>query len=196
MSAEERGKVSSEQEKQKVSEESKPVLEGMFVAAIFWLWGALFLFAPVYLGIFGGWRTVLHVLGGIVLTISLIGAVVELNELWRNKGVTYWSVALVFFIPAIFLQLGVMFGTFSFLWEKVAKIAVLILVFIGGPFLVMGLSYFLSRPAEKQKQESFKASPDEMAKRKTNKRKADLSLIITLLALATAVIKLVSEFAK
>lgn len=196
MLAEEKEKVSSEQEKQKTSEESNPVLEGMFVAAIFWLWGALFLYAPVYLGIFGRWRTVFHVLGGLVLTISLIGAIVELNELRKNKAVTYWSVAMVFFIPAIFFQLGVMFGTFSSLWEKAAKIAVLILVFIGGPFLVMGLAYFLSRSAEKQEQKTSKTSSEEMAKQKANKRKADLTLIITLLALATVVIKFIQEFAK
>jgi len=94
-----------EQKKQKTSEESKPVLEGMFVAAIFLLWGALFLYAPVYLVIFGRWRTVFHVLGGLVLTISLIVAIVKLNELWKNKAVAYWSVAMVFYIPAIFLQL-------------------------------------------------------------------------------------------
>jgi cation transport ATPase len=186
----------SEQQEQKVPEKSKRLLPGLTVAAILWLWGSLLLYAPIYLGIAGWGRILFNVLGGLAIAISLLVAIEELTELWKKKAMGYWSISLVFLVPAVILHLAVMFASLPSLWETVARIVALILVFIGGPFVIVGLSNVLWKPKPQRAEQAYQISIVEAAERKADRRRANFSLSIALLTLATTIIKLVFEFHK
>lgn len=89
-----------------------------------------------------------------------------------------------------------MFASLPSLWETVARIVALILVFIGGPFAVVGLSYLFWKPKRQQAEEALLSGVAEVAGRKADRRKTDFSIIIALLTLATAILKLVFELSK
>jgi len=149
------------------------------------LWGALLLYAPVYLGIIGIWRAPFNILFG--------GAVIELGKLRKNEGVKYWGISLVFLLPALLLHLGVTFAYLVSPWDTVAKIAVLILMAIGGPLLFLGLPYMFWKPSSNVSE----FSPQQLAEQKEAKRKIEInaivSEIIALLSLLTAIVKFVAD---
>jgi len=186
----------SEQEKLKTTKKLRPPLEGLYIAGIFWFWSIILFYAPIYLGFFGGWRILLRVLGGVVITIGLVGALLELSKLRKSEALGYWSVAILFLAPAIFLHLVVMFGHIGSPWELAIKILVVILTLFGGAFLVFGLCYLFWQPQRQKEEQTSEISQQEMIERKATRRKADLTLIITLLNLATAIIMLVSGVTK
>jgi hypothetical protein len=176
-----------------VEEKASPPLERMSAWATIWLWGALLLYAPIYLNIIGTWRAPFNILGLVAIIISFGGAVIELGKLRKNDGFKYWGVSLVFLLPALLLHLGVAFAYLVSPWDTVAKIAVLILIGIGGPLLFLGLPYMFWRPT----QSVTELSPQQLAEQKEAKRKTDIntivSAIIALLSLLTAIVKFVAD---
>ena len=185
----------SEQEKLQVAKKPRPPLEGLYIAAIFWFWSIILFYAPIYLDFFGGWRILLRILAGVVITIGLVGALIELSKLRKSEALGYWSVGILFLAPAIFLHLVVMFGHIGSPWEVAIKILVVILTLFGGGLLILGLCYLFWQP-QRQKEETSKISQQEIVERKATRRKADFTLIITLLNFATALIMLVSAFSR
>jgi len=171
-----------------------PPLLGLAVVADLWLWGAILLYGPTYLGIVSGWRIPLYVLGFFVLTISFAGALLELSKLWKSEGLNYWGVSLVFLIPAVALHTVVTRYALMPLLETIAKVATLLFIALGGAMVFHGAAYFLQTPSKDRVE---KPSPEEAAREKAVKRRANLeivsSILVALLSLATAVVKLVLE---
>jgi hypothetical protein len=183
----------SKEENSVVEQKPSPPLERMSAWAMMWLWGALLLYTPIYLNVTGTWQAPFNVLGLIAIIISFGGAVIELGKLRKNDGFKYWGVSLVFLLPALLLHLGVAFRYIVPPWDTVAKIAVLILIAIGGPLLFLGLPYMFWKPT----QNVAEISPQQLAEQKEAKRKTDIntivSAIIALLSLLTAIVKFVAD---
>jgi len=162
---------------------------GFSIVASFWLWGALFFYAPVYLGIT---TIVFNVLGIICVSISLGGAGVELAKVWKNEALSYWGVGFLFLTPAVALHIVTARSTFSLAFGIVAKILVLILCAFSGPFFFLGVPY-LFLPAREQHTDarSSRTSSEEPTSEGTKKDRIKFvgALIVALLSIATAIIK-------
>ncbi len=182
------------------SEKQKPSTLGLGTVATLWLWGALLLFTPQYLGIIHPWRILFFVIGGLGIIISFAGALLELGKLWDSEGLEYWGVSLVFMIPAAALYVGVWQQLIDHPFVVPAKIAFLLLTAVGGSLFFHGVPYFFW---ESGVDAQHPAAGDEFPEpdHKTEKAtKAKLfqviaNVIVALLSLATAVVTLVSKLA-
>ena len=173
--------------------------ENFGVFASFWLWGLLLFVAPNYLSIIGGWKIVFIVLGFIAIIISFTGMCFEFAKLFQNKGLEYLATFVLFALPALIIHLAL---THNYLKKPVisiiAKIAVLLLVSVGGAVFLVGIPYLFWMPKSEQefmqaeKSSVKEASKSEMTKGKTT-LKAIATIVIILLNLATAIIKLIIE---
>ena len=165
---------------------------GFSIVASFWLWGALFFYAPVYLGITTAWKIVFNVLGIICVSISLGGAGVELAKVWKNEALSYWGVGFLFLTPAVALHIVTARSTLSLAFGIVAKILVLILYAFSGPFFFLGVPYLFLRAREQHTDaRSSRTSSEEPTSEGTKKDRIKFvgALIVALLNIATAIIK-------
>lgn len=175
----------------------QPPLSGLAIVASLWLWGAILLYAPNYLNIVGGWRVPFNVLGAIALIFSFGGALIELSNYWKSEALGYWGVGIIFLIPAIIFFVLVRLYPLAPLWETLAKIAALLLLAFSGPFFFMGIPHFFWKTPQGQELKHTEEAPAQEAAAKAAQREARFntiaSIIIALLAFATAVVKLASE---
>lgn len=171
-----------------------PPLSGLAIVADLWLWGAILFYAPNYLGIVGTWRILFNVCGFLAITISFVGALLELSKIWKSEGLSYWGTSLAFLIPALLLHMAVRYYALLPLLESIARVSTLILAAIGGALVFQGVPYFFWQPAkEPTEQPSLaEAAEQKVARRRMNFEIA-ASIMIALLSLATAVVKLVLE---
>jgi hypothetical protein len=171
-----------------------PPTSGLAIAGALWIWGFLLMYTPSYLGILGWWEYTFYVLGFIALTISLAGALTELGKLRQSEGLSYWGVSLVFLLPALALYLLVKYQHIAVMMVLLAKIAFLLLIAIGVPFIFLGISYFFWK---KENVESERNPSERVALSKVEKVKPTLevmaNIFIALLALATAIVTLVEK---
>jgi hypothetical protein len=181
------------QNKQKEKKPSPPT-SGLAIAGALWIWGFLLMYAPPYLGIIGWWEYPFYVLGFIVLTISLAGALTELGKLRQSEGLSNWGVSLVFLLPALALYLLVKYQRITGTLVIPAKIAVLLLVAIGVPFIFLGVSYFFWKT---EHLEPPQKSSEQIAVSRVEKAKPTLEVIanifVAMLALTTAIVTLVEK---
>lgn len=168
-----------------------PPLFGLSLVAMFLLWGGLFFYIPVYLGINN--QIIFNIIGFVFLIISLIGSLIEISNLWRNEAFSYWGVASVFILPAILLHLLVYHYEIYGFWRAVIKVIVIVLLFIGIPFITIGFSYLTWKHNGENVEDIKATSEEERAKTPTNNIQLVTSLIIAILALATAIVQLVSQ---
>lgn len=173
-----------------------PPTLGLAVVADLWLWGALLLYAPSYLGIPSGWEILFYIAGFIALIISFAGALTELGKLWQSEGLSYWGVSLVFLIPAVALYLSVEYQRITGTLSVVAKIAALLLMALGGPMFFQGIPYlFWKKIGGAQKSESAPDSQDRESKSEKLKTNLEVvaNVIVALLALTTAIVTLIER---
>jgi len=172
----------------------KPPLLGLSIVAMFLIWGGLAFYIPVYLGI-NTHIIFFNIIGFICLTISLAGSLIEISNIWKNEAYSYWGVSLVFILPAILLHLSVYYYEINEFWSIFIKVAVIVLLFIGTPFIPMGFSYLLWKRNDENTDER-EISGEERVTNSTNKIQLISSLIIAILTLATAIVQLVSQLNK
>jgi len=186
----------SNQEGKKKNKKTPP-LQGIAIAAILWLWGTLFLYAPGYIGFSGTLQTIFNLIGIILIIISLVGALIELGKLWDNEALSYWGISLVFLVPAGLLHIAQITYDFYNPWDVILKASILLLIFVGGPFVFIGVPYVFWKS---RKEELPEITEEELKIRKSKNREKKLDLIFTLcialLSLTTAIITFVSEFVK
>jgi hypothetical protein len=176
-----------------------PPTSGLAIAGGIWVWGAMVFYAPTYFGIAPGvGRVVSNVLGTLLIAVSLAGALIELSKLWRNEALSYWGAGLVFLLPALGLQLVIIYRPPTrYALEIAAKAGVYILVFFGAPFLFLGIPYLFWKPDKKETTQEEPVSTSEMKTSRGEKRgketlKTMIALFIVLLNLTTAIIKFVT----
>lgn len=172
----------------KVKKENPPFL-GLAIAVMFWMWGILLFYIPTYLNLSD--NLIFNILGFLSMTISFAGAFVEMSNLRKNEAYSYWGVSLVFLIPAILLHLAIDYYDISNPLSTVIKIILLILLFIGFPFIPIGFAYLFEKPKDEKK--SSELSPKEKAEERSKKIQLSASIIITILSLSTAIIQLIAQ---
>jgi len=176
------------------SPEKKPRsrFSGFAVAATLWLWAILSLYAPAYLNIVRLWRIPFIVAGWVLLLIALLGTLIELSNIWKTRGVSYWAAGSVFLIPALILYVRLMYYLpVSWLAIVLSKFFVLFLTGIGGALIFQGAPYLLWKAGKEQKSQPPKMlSVDQ----KDAKRKELASILMLILMLVTVVIQLIRLF--
>jgi len=183
--------------KQSEKKPGPPTL-GLAVVADLWLWGALLLFAPNYLGIASGWQIPFYVLGGLALLISFGGALTELGKLWKTEALSYWGAGIVLLIPAAALYIAIGRQLITGALGVVAKVGALILTAIGGGLFLHGIPYLFWRQDSRTKESSSgPADAPDSVDEKRARRKANFeaiaSIVVALLSLATAVVTLAEK---
>lgn len=183
--------------KQSEKKPGPPTL-GLAVVADLWLWGALLLFAPNYLGIVSGWQIPFYALGGLALSVSLAGALTELGRLWKTEALSYWGAGIVLLVPAGALYVAIERQIITGALGVIAKVGALVLTAIGGALFFQGIPYLFWKQNEKiEKSPSDSVNIPDTGDEKRSKRKASLetivSMIVALLSLATAIVALVEK---
>ncbi|MGM0803503.1 MAG: hypothetical protein ACQET8_02095 [Bacillota bacterium] len=171
-------------EKAKQQEKDNPLLMGLASAGILWWIGTIVLYAPKYMELKTSWP--FDIIGYIFITISFVGACLEVGKIWKNKAFEYWGVSLVFLIPALLLHIIV--DKVNIVPIVLVKSLILFLIMIGGPFILLGVPYLFER-----KKESVYEGDDEITIEENRKKKFELSLslIIAFLSFITAIIKII-----
>lgn len=170
------------------SDRESPPLGGVAVAAMFWLWGALFLFGPRYVDDVGAWTAATNVAGFVCIAIGFGGGLTEAGRLWRREGLTYWGAAAVFLVPAALLHLSVEFGEPSDVIVRASRIVVLLLLAVGLPLGFYGVAHLL-----------VTGQPEPVVDREVQRARRDdelkgwISLVVVLLTAATTIVKLVFD---
>lgn len=149
---------------------STPPGVGLVVAASFWLWSALLFCAPVYLNLAGYWRTSLYVLGSIFLAISFAQAGVEFARAFKNRAFRYWGMGMLFTAPAAVLHVVTLCNSLPSAWSFVARLLVLVLLSIGGAFLLYGFPYLFWNPDEKAADLSARVASSETTATKSEEQ--------------------------
>lgn len=172
-----------------------PPTIGLAVVADLWLWGALFLYIPNYLGIYSGWQYFFIILGYVFLIISFAGALTELGKLWKSEGLGYWGASLVFLIPSVALYFSIEFQRITGKMVIFAKIGAILLMVIGGPLFFHGIPYFFWKKGSKTQENESTTSTNTIAIKEVRKSnlKAIANIIVALLALATAIVTLIEK---
>ncbi len=180
-----------------INKETKPSppTSGLAIAGAMWIWGALIIYAPTYIGITGGWENIFYVIGFIPLIISLAGALLEIGKLRKSEGLNYWGVSLVFLLPALAFYLLVEYQRVTGIWVSLAKIAALILTGVGVPFIFLGLSHFFWKKESPQTSQIPVEHSDDASKTEKTKPTLEVTanILIAMLALATAIVALVEK---
>ena len=89
------------------SKKPSPPGSGLAIAGIIWVWGAMAFLGPAYFSVGpGAGKTIFNIFGIILITVSCVGALMEFSKLWRNEALSYWSVGLLFLIPALAIHFG------------------------------------------------------------------------------------------
>lgn len=130
-----------------------PKSSGLFIAAWFSVVGILLFYTPIYIGINGWGEKIINAFGWIAIIISIIGSINELSvifkdefsTMFKNDGFSYLGASLVFFVPAIILQIvqrkylvnqtGIIF----------IKSLVILFIIIGFGVLLYGISFFFRK---------------------------------------------------
>lgn len=175
---------------------SKPPAVNLAAAAGLWLWGALALIAPTYVGFGSPWNWIAYGLGPLFLVISFAGALIELSKLFRSEGLSYWGVSLVFLIPAAALFLIDSQHRLSGAMQSAARLGVIVLVAVGGFMLVLGVPYLTWTEEQLGDRGRTETDSESRAMAAAKTVKAGASALVALLALATAVATLVEKLAK
>ena len=169
-----------------------PPYSGFAIVASFWLWGALLFCAPTYLDISGTLPKVLTVLGWISITISLLGAGVELNKILKNEAFGYWGVSMLAILPAALVHLFVVHNQPSTAWTMLAKVLVLVLLALGGSLFLYGFSYLFWKQEDPASEQNGEASPEMTLEKQENRIKLVGAIIVAVLSLVTAILKLIA----
>ena len=167
--------------------QAKPPTVNLAAATGLWLWGALALITPSYVGIGAPWGWGLYALGMVFLVISFAGALMELGKLFRSEGLSYWGVSLVFLIPAAVLYLLDHQHSVSGAMGAVVRFGAVVLAAFGGFLVILGVPYLTW--AEDQPSHVLAAGAESEARALAAAKtvKAAASALVALLALATAV---------
>lgn len=120
---------------------------GLATACIMWLWGALLLCAPAYVGTGGFLSACLSAAGWALIGLSFAGASFALADLLGIEAIGYWAVAVLVLFPAALIHFAVRRDPPS-LGTSLARILTLGSVGFGGFFLVRGLGHFLQRMSQ------------------------------------------------
>jgi hypothetical protein len=163
-------------------------LNGVSLAGAFWLWGSIVLYAPIYLGIIG-FQWIFNAIGALFLTIGLMGALIEIDKMFKNEGFSYFGIGSFFVVPALLIHIYVSFNTVEPIWQMILKIGVLFLIGIGGLFFLVGLPYFFWNPSKKEKEST---EEEKIEKNKLNVNTV-MSLVIALLTFVTFLLKFYLE---
>jgi len=175
---------------------AEPPTIGLATAGILWLWGALLLWAPGYLGLGSPWDGVAVVLGLLALVLSFAGALTELGKLLQSQGLNYWGVSLVFLIPGVVLAVSVERGNVTDALVTPAKLGVLVLLAIGGAMFFYGVPYLFWQGTGSETGAKAPAGEEGKGREFRASSKAAANAIVALLALATAVVTLVEKLVK
>ena len=171
-----------------------PPTSGIAIAGAFWIWGFILLYTPPYLGIIGVWKYPFYVLGFIGLTISLAGALIELGKLRHSEGLSNWGASIVFLLPALALYLLVKYQHIAGALVIPTKIAILLLVAMGVPFIFLGISYFFwKKEIPELPQKPFEQIAISRIEKAKPTLKVIANIIVAMLALATAIVTLVEK---
>lgn len=169
-----------------------PPFFGFAVAATLWFWGILFFYTPGYLNIVGGWRIPFIIVGWAFVVLALLGTLVELGNLWKNKGLKYWGAGSVLLIPALILYVSLIYSPSSYsVVVTILKVFVLLLTAIGSMLIFLGVPYLFWETRKEPKPASPKMPP---TKQKADKYKEIASIIVAVLSLVTITIQLVYAF--
>lgn len=176
----------SKQDKNRKKYIPAPPHKGMVRATIWCFYGFFTLFLPHYLKCVGCWRTLFFALGTLFLILSIVLAVMELSNLWKNEGWDFIGLSLMLLIPAIVLHFTVTsFITLILPLKRLVKFFVLVLAAFGSTCLIIGLDYIFGTPAEQRK----------VTKKRDNFRTI-VTFIIPLLDIVIFIVKLIWEFGK
>lgn len=150
-------------------EESLGIAIGLILAGVVAFW------APDYLQPTLGWKAFWYILGGILGTIGMGGALFELSELHGRPGLEDWAVASVFLGAAGMLYALEATGVVAGVWSSGFKILTVVLGMIAALGFGIGLGNSLagSRP----RRDSDASLPKEIG-----------AGIIALLGFATAIL--------
>jgi hypothetical protein len=184
--------------KNKVKSKEKkpsPPTSGLAIAGAMWIWGALLMYAPSYLGIVGGWEYLFYIPGFVSLIISLAGALMEIGKLRQSEGLSYWGASLVFLLPAFALYLLVYYQRITGRLILIAKIAVLLLAAFGVPFVFLGISHFFWSKETPKESQAHSEHSDPISKVEKAKPTLEVAanILVAMLALATAIVTLVDK---
>lgn len=169
-----------------------PPLLGLSIAVTFLLWGMLTFYMPTYLEIDNS--VMFNVIGFAFLIISFVGSLMEISDLWKSEALSYWGVSILFIAPAILLHLSLAYYNIIGYWNIAIKILVIGLFVVGIPFIPIGFAYLTWNKKYKYKEKSALCEEDR-GKRTTDRLQLLVSLFVTLLTLATAIVQLVSQMA-
>jgi hypothetical protein len=171
---------------------------GIAVAACIWFWAAMAFYAPTYFGLASGALTAsINIVGAVLLTVSISGALLELSKLWKRDALSYWGTGVVFLLPALGLHLATVNNPPAHkALEIPMRIGVYAFLAIGSPFIFMGLSHLSRKTGAVDTEQGQKASADTGPAKPRRTRgetaRTVLGFIVVLLNLVTAIIKLVA----
>ena len=176
-----------------------PPTSNLALTGAIWVWGAMAFYAPTYFKIAPGrWQVPFNILGAILVLVSLVGALIELSNLWNTEALSYWGAGLVFLLPAMGLQLLIIYHPpAAQALEIAAKIGIYVLLFFGVPFLFLGIPHIFWKPdSERKAQKANESTSEQQADEKKEKGKGTIktiiAVLIVLLNLTTAIIKFVT----
>jgi len=132
-------------------QKKRPKWSGFFIAAWFWVFSIAMFYSPTYFKTTSaGIYYFFSVLGWLALTISIVGAFVEVSRIIKNEGFSYWGVSLVFLVPSLGLHLFQFKYLTNNLWIIITKATVLILFLFGSGLFLYGISFFIEKKEHSQ----------------------------------------------
>lgn len=185
--------MQKQQNKAKKQKSESPPLLGLSVAVLFLIWGGLVFYIPTYLEIKNS--IVFDVIGFIFLIISFVGTLIEISYLWKTEAFSYWSVSLFFIAPAILLHLSLNYYGVVGYWATIIKSIVIGLMMIGTAFIPIGFAYLPWKTDNKEDEEKTSLNKEERGKANTERLQLFISLVVTIITLATAIVQLISQLA-
>lgn len=145
------------------------------------------MYAPIFLNLSGPAQVVITIIGVIGISIAFAGALQELATLWKSEALSWFGIGLLPLVPAIILNVVVVFGEAVFFWTTLAKVGILALYAFAGPWFFYGIAAFFKEPS--QKLDASADTPEERAESRASKRR---DTIVTVLSLMSALLPILS----
>jgi len=185
--------MSSQQDAQtNESKEKKPdhYLAGIGVCATLMWSGAILLFvAPGYWNIHAPLAYVPAGLGIISIIIGIVGALYEMEKVWKSEAFNYFAAAAIFLVPAVVTVFAI--SRFPGIIESIGKFFVILLLIVGGSLLIYGIPYLF--PDVRKDHDSAPTEIREQPKKWVDPQ-TKISFITALLALVATIIKIGIDF--
>ncbi|MBM7837871.1 glucan phosphoethanolaminetransferase (alkaline phosphatase superfamily) [Alkalihalobacillus xiaoxiensis] len=170
------------------NKKENPPLFGFSIVVTFLLWGILAFYAPIYLDIDReGILLTFRIVGFVLIFMSLIGSLIEISNLIKSEAFSYWGVSLVFIVPAVLLDFFINHYEVLSSWEFLIRIFIIVLFFIGLPFIPVGFVYLLNGGMKENRKIT---NEEEKEEQKSRKLQLAISLIVAIISLLTAIIQL------